>query len=457
MAASRNERHRIVVSFGPEKLPHTLRGLQAAQRYWVAYSGGLDSSVLLHALAQCRTALGGELRAVHVNHHIHPQSDDWQSHCRQTCAALNIPLECRDIRVTPAKGESLEAAARARRYAVYRELLQKGDLLLLAQHQDDQLETFLLQALRGAGLRGLAGMPRMTACGEGRLARPLLAFPRVELLEWARVQKINWIEDPSNLDTHFGRNYLRHEILPRLKARWPAAAETVSRSARHCAEALELLANQAAEDWQQCADAEGRSLALAALEKLGAPRIKNLLRYWLERLQLPPPPSHKLEQIFAEVLAAGADRNPYLAWEGAELRRYRQRLYAMAPLPAVPTSELRLRPGMELELGAGLGSLILQTTAGEGLRAAECPADGFVIKFRAGGEICRPAGRAHRRPLKKWLQEFSVLPWMRERLPLIYAGDELAAVAGLFVCAPFAAGKHEPGLRMHWRSHPPLR
>ena len=445
------------MSFGPEKLLHTLRGLPAAQRYWVAYSGGLDSSALLHSVAQCRAALSGDLRAVHVNHHIYPQSDDWQSHCRQTCAALNIPLECRDISVSPAKGESLEAEARARRYAVYRELLHKGDLLLLAQHQDDQLETFLLQALRGAGLRGLAGMPRVAACGEGRLARPLLGFSRAALLGWARTQSINWIDDPSNLDTQFGRNYLRHEILPRLKARWPAVAETVSRSARHCAEASELLADQAAEDWRQCADAGCRSLSVAGLQELGAPRMKNVVRYWLQRRQLPSPPARKLEQILAEVLAAGADRNPHLAWAGAELRRYRQRLYVTAPLPAIPASELRLRPGMELELGAGLGILTLQTAAGEGLRPAGCPAEGFVIRFRAGGEICRPAGRAHRRPLKKWLQEFGVLPWMRERLPLVYAGSELAAVAGLFVCAPFAAGKHEPGLRIHWQSHPPLQ
>jgi len=170
-------------------------------------------------------------------------------------------------------------------------------------------------------------------------------------------------------------------------------AETVSRSAGHCAEALELLSNQAAEDWQHCADHDDRSLAVAALQRLSVPRAKNLLRYWLEQRQLPPPPSHKLEQIFTEILAAGADRNPHLTWGGAELQRYRQRLYAMAPLPAVPASELRLRPGVELELGAGLGTLSLQSTTGAGLRAAACPADGFLVRFRAGGEICRrPAG-----------------------------------------------------------------
>lgn len=445
------------MSFDTQKLLNTLRGLPAAQRYWVAYSGGLDSSVLLHALAQVPAALGGELRALHVNHHLHAHSDAWQSHCQQVCVQLRVPLECRSVKVLPAKGESLEAAARAQRYAVYRELLGAGDLLLLAHHQDDQLETFLLQALRGAGLRGLAAMPLLTECGAGKLARPLLGFGREELQQWAEPQRFEWLDDPSNADTRFDRNYLRHEILPRLKARWPAAAETVSRSARHCGEALELLVSQAAEDWRHCAENDGRSLAMAALRKLGPPRTKNLLRYWLERLELPPPPAHKLEQILTEVLAAGPDRNPCVAWEGVELRRYRQHIYAMSPLPEVPAMELCLQPGIELDLGAALGKLQLQPAVGEGLKATACPADGFRIRFRAGGEICRPAGRAHRRPLKKWLQEFGVLPWMRERLPLVYAGEQLAAVAGLFVCAGFAADKHRPGLRIHWHSHPPLQ
>lgn len=444
------------MSFDADKLLNTLRGLPAAQRYWVAYSGGLDSSVLLHAMAQCRTELGGELHAVHVNHHIHPQSDEWQLHCKRQCAALDIRLECHDVSVAPAKGESLEAVAREQRYAVFRELLHRGDLLLLAQHQDDQLETFLLQALRGAGLRGLAGMPELIVCGAGQLARPLLKFSRAELLEWARTQKFNWIEDPGNTDTRFDRNYLRQRVLPVIRERWPAAAETVSRSARHCGEALELLADQAAQDWQKCADADGRSLAMPSLRKLSVPKVKNLLRYWLQRLQLPSPPSHKLEQIFAEVLAAGTDRNPCVAWEGAELRRYRQRLYAMPPLPEVPALELRLLPGIERAMDTGLGSLYLQAADGQGLKATACPVDGFLIRFRAGGEVCQPTGRAHRRPLKKWLQEMAVVPWMRERLPLIYAGEELAAVAGLFVCVPFAASKGERGLRIDWQSHPPL-
>ena len=445
------------MSFDPDKLLNLLRGLPAAQRYWVAYSGGLDSSVLLQALAQQQYALAGELRALHINHHIHADSDAWQQHCERSCARLRVPLECRGVAVSPAKGESLEAVARAERYTSYRALLHAGDLLLLAHHQDDQLETFLLQALRGAGLRGLAAMPMLADCGAAQMARPLLGFSREELRQWAELQHFDWLEDPGNADTRFDRNYLRHAILPPLKQRWPAAAETVSRSARHCGEALELLSGQAAEDWKRCAASDGQTLSIVNMRKLGVPRVKNLLRYWFEKRELPLPSARKLEQVFAEVLAAGADRNPCLSWEGAELRRYRQRLYAIAPLPEVPVMELQLLPGAVQDLGRGLGSLQLQAAKGEGLKATACPVNGLRIRFRAGGELCRPAGRAHRRPLKKWLQEFAVLPWMRERLPLIYTGDDLVAVAGLFVCAPFAAGKREPGLRIHWHGHPPLQ
>ncbi|MGH8379153.1 MAG: tRNA lysidine(34) synthetase TilS, partial [Gammaproteobacteria bacterium] len=204
------------------------------------------------------------------------------------------------------------------------------------------------------------------------------------------------------------------------------------------------------------ADSAGDALSISALQTLGDMRAKNVLRHWLEALTLPLPPAHKLEQILHEVLPARADRNPCVTWPGAELRRYHDRLYGLPPLPKPCTGEFRLCPGEFLELVPGLGKLRLVPVPGEGLRVAACPAEGLRVSFRAGGEVCQPAGRNHRRPLKKWLQEFEVVPWMRERLPLMYIGDQLAAVADLFVCAPFAAGATEPGLRVEWQSHPAL-
>ena len=439
------------MSFNPESLLEPLQRLRAA-RYWLGLSGGLDSMVLLHALATQRQALPGELRAVHVNHGLHPDAKRWQDRCGAACAALGVPMDVRQVSVQPGVGESLEAVARDLRYRVFRELLGAGDVLVLAHHQDDQLETFLLQALRGAGARGLSAMPEETAFATGRLLRPLLRHTRAELEAWARGQAIRWIDDPSNDDPGFDRNYLRHKVLPPLRARWPAAAETVSRSARLCAEAAELMDELARLDWESCGRAE--ALPLRLLESLAAPRARNLLRYWLRQRELPTPPSHKLEEILRQLPARG-DRNPCIDWAGAEVRRYRRRLYALKPLPA-PPSEFVLRPGERCELGGGLGSLSLVSAAGEGICADLATPRGLRVAFRNGGESCRPAGQAHHRPLKKWLQDLHVVPWLRGSLPLLYADDRLLAVAGLFICEPYAARAGEAGLRVDWRQHPSL-
>ena len=438
--------------FVPEELLGILHSLPAAPRYWVALSGGLDSAVLLRGLAAHRAMLPGELRAVYVNHGLHPDASKWQAHCEYFAASLGVPLKSRRITIVPEPGESLEAVARRERYQVFEGLMKPGDMLLTAQHADDQAETFLLQALRGAGVRGLAAMPACVPFASGLLVRPLLAWTRTELEAWAREQKLGWIEDPSNADIALDRNYLRHEVLPRLKARWPAAAATLSRSARLAAEADAMLKEIATEDWDRYGG--GETLSLSALEGLPQPRVRNLLRHWLERQGLPLPPSHKLEELLRQSGAA-EDRNPCVDWEGAEVRRYDGRLYAQRPLPPSP-GEFLLKPGVLHVLGEGLGALELVPAAGEGIRAALCGPTGLRVAFREGGESCRPAGRAHERPLKKWLQEMHVVPWLRDRVPLLYADRELLAVAGLFACEPHATKAGEAGLRIEWSGHPPL-
>ncbi len=446
-----------LVSFDSDKLTIVMRGLPAARCYWVGFSGGLDSTVLLSALAQQQASLTARLQALHVNHHLHPDADNCQQHCQRMCAALHVPIECRSLRIKPEKGQSLEAIAREQRYREFQNLVQKDELLLLAHHQDDQMETFLLQALRGAGVRGLAAMPMLAPFHLGHIARPLLGFTRAELQAWAQTQKLTWLEDPSNTVIRFDRNFLRRQVIPVIKQRWPSAAATILRSAGHCSETLELLAAVADEDLKHCIADQGRLLPVAVLQTLGPARAKNLLRHWLERQQLPLPPAHKLEQILSEVLPARAERNPCVSWAGAEVRRYHGYLHCLAPLPEVGDCELMLKQGEPMVLAAGLGTLRLTPSLdGERLRATDYPSEGLRLRFRSGGEVCKPVGHIHQRPLKKWLQELKVVPWMRERLPLLYRGEQLAAVAGLFVCAAFAAGKDEPGLRIDWLSHPTL-
>ncbi|HET7922249.1 MAG TPA: tRNA lysidine(34) synthetase TilS [Gammaproteobacteria bacterium] len=440
------------MNFDPHRLVEKLRTLSAAPHYWVAFSGGLDSSVLLHALAVEREALPGELRAVHVNHGLLPEAQAWQQHCEAVCHGLRVPLICRSITVRAPRGESLEACARERRYAAFAGVMQAGDSLLLAQHQDDQMETFLLQSLRGTGLAGLSAMPAEAAFAAGRVLRPLLDVPRPALQQWAVQQGLSWIEDPSNLDTRFDRNYLRHRVLPVLRSRWPAAAVTLARTARHCGEALELLDAQAAEDLHRYTDQDGDTLSLHALRSLPRGRAKYLVRHWLVRAGFSVPPAHKLARLFDEVIHARADRLPCVAWPGVEVRRYRERLYVRAPAPAMPAA-FRLRAGEYRELGAGLGRLGLVPSP-QGIPLAACPAAGLDVGFRHGGEVCRPAGRPHHRPLKKWLQEAGVLPWMRASLPMLGRDGEVMAVAGLFVCEPWRVQPGEPGLGLVWENAP---
>ncbi|HSC48075.1 MAG TPA: tRNA lysidine(34) synthetase TilS [Gammaproteobacteria bacterium] len=430
-----------------------MQGLPAAPRYWVALSGGLDSSVLLEALARGRDSLPGELVAVHVNHGLQPSAPDWQRHCEALCARLKLPLTTKTVQVDAHPGEGLEAAARERRYTVFREILAPGEMLLLAHHEDDQSETFLLQALRGAGVRGLAAMPAVAPFAAGTLVRPLLGYQRAELEAWAKQQGLKWVEDPSNRDTDYDRNYLRREVLPLVKRRWPAAGATVSRSARFAAEAEALLEELAAEDGAHYRI--GLTLPVKAITELSSARSRNLLRHWLRQRGLPLPPAHKLDEILLQA-QAGVDRNPCIGWAGAEVRRYRGRLHALEPLPEAPP-EFHLHRGESRDLGPGLGSLALKPAVGEGIRAELCGPRGLRVVFRSGGEECRPTGYGHQRPLKKWLQELHVVPWLRGRLPLLYAEQELLAVAGLFACEPHAAAPGEAGLRVEWLEHPPLK
>lgn len=441
-----------MVRFNPHILIGMLRGLPAAPHYRVAFSGGLDSTVLLHALAAQRDQLPGRLQAIHVNHGLNPDAAAWQQHCETVCRALDVELLQVRVQVGTIPGDSLEAAARERRYEVFAESMQPGDCLLLAHHLDDQLETFLLQALRGTGVAGLAAMPVVADFASGTLARPMLDIARESLLAWAREQNLAWIDDSSNQDLRFDRNYLRHEVLPGLKRRWPAAAGTVARTARHCAEASGLLRAQAADDLKRYTEPGRRSLALQAIRELSGPRAKQLVRYWLTENGFAPPPAHKLEQVFTDILTARPDRIPCVQWAGVELRRYRDRLYAQSPMAAMPEPFL-LRAGEFRELGPGLGRLGL-VAAETGILAAACPDSGLRVTFRGGGERCQPAGQPHRRPLKKWLQELDVLPWMRACLPLLEHDSELVAVAGLFICEPFLARAGQPALRPVWWNAP---
>lgn len=440
--------------FSPAQLARVLSQVPPVRRYWIAYSGGADSHVLLHALAALRDRLNGAvLQAVHVHHGLHADAERWVAHCRAICTALEVELQVLRVDARPGRGQSPEAAAREARYGALRHRLEAGDALVTAHHQEDQAETLLLQLLRGSGPRGLAAMPESAVFGAGLHLRPLLGFSRQALRDYARCHELAWVEDSSNAALDYHRNYLRHEILPRLRTQWPAASATMARAAGHSAEAAELLNELAAVDLRAAGvDEAAGCLSVSVLLGLPAARRRNVLRFWLQGLGLPVPSSAQLERLQEDVLRAAADAEPCARWPGAEVRRYRDRLYAMAPLAAPDRRRvLAWDLNSALVLPDGCGRLAVHATTGGGLKA-DLPHGGAVtIRFRQGGERCRPAGRRETHALKKLLQERGVPPWQRARMPLIYVDGQLAAVADLWACEPFASAAGEPGLRIEWQ------
>ena len=436
------------MSFSPAQLLDQLAQLPPARRYWVAFSGGCDSTVLLHALAALRDQLPIEVRALHVNHNLHEAAPAWAEHCHDVCEALDIPLYEVNVDARATKGESPEAAARDARYRIFQEVLDTGDGLLLAHHRDDQAETLLLQLLRGSGPRGLAAMPLHRPLGDGWLGRPLLAFSRQALCHYAEAEGLRWIDDPSNFDTEFDRNFLRQRVTPLLQERWPSVTTTLARAAGHQAEAAELLHQVAEADWQHAAGPHADSLQIQALAQLTPQRQRNLLRYWIDTVNhLPLPDQQRLGRIQTEVVPAAVDAQPCIRWPGGQVRRYAGMLYLLAEDPAPLSGPLAWDLRQPLELADGR-VLTLGAVNGEGLQVALQGNATLNIRFRQGGEVCRPAGRGHQHELKKLFQEWGVPPWDRGRVPLLYVGEDLAAVVGYCVCEPYHADEQQAGLKL---------
>ncbi len=417
--------------------------LSPETRIWVAYSGGCDSHVLLHALARLRQQSEFQLRAIYVNHGLSPNAYVWGEHCQQVCGELTVPLEQLVVDAAPIEGQSPEAVARNARYQAFKDHLATGDILCTAHHQDDQAETLLLQLLRGAGPKGLAAMPVTSGLANAQQWRPLLNLSQQQLRDYAKAHSLNWIEDESNLDTGFARNYLRHKVMPVLRQRWPSMAATVTRSASHCGEAAKLMEQLALEDWHRVKASGGDQLVISELLKLDLARQKNLLRFWVQKAGLPLPSEKKLQHILSDVIPAAPDARPCVNWPGAEVRRFDNRLYVMSPVLKVPTGlsiewtdlDIPFMLPNELKVSAkrGRGSLALDESLLQNQR--------LTIRFRSGSERIQPAGQSFHIDLKKLFQQQRVLPWQRDWIPLLYVGEQLALVVGYCVDQSFSVKK----------------
>lgn len=428
-----------------EALRQQLGEIGDAPRVYIAFSGGGDSLALLHAAAALADELP-PLAAIHVHHGLQAQADAWVEHCREVCAALSVPLQVEYVHVDPTS-VGVEAAARNARYRAFEQVLEPGAVLLAAHHLDDQVETFLLRALRGSGSRGLAGIPVQRPLGRARLLRPFLSLSRAELRRYLAAHDLRWVEDPSNFGVDADRNYLRNEILPKLQQRFAGARAGLAVAALQAREDSDLLDALAAMDMERC-EQDG-CLRVAAIASLNEPRRRNLLRYWIRQADLEPPGRARLARL-DDLLDAGEDRLPVLEWSHGSVRRYRGLLYLLPPLPAPPSADTVLRWTATKPLALPLGMLELEAAqSGRGLAWEEGAV--LEVRFRRGGERLRLAGAAHSRPLKKLLQERGMPPWERLYLPLLYVNGELAAVPGVGVTAGHTAAMDQVGFDLHWR------
>ena len=422
----------------------------------MAFSGGVDSSVLLAALAGLRgSGLGAKrglrVRAIHVNHGIHPNAGKWASHCRAFARRLGVPIKVLTTKVVRSKGISLEAAAREARYGLLVKHLESEEILVTGHHEDDQLETVLLQLFRGSGLAGLAAMPDLAQFARGQLARPLLPWSREQLVAWARAKDLTWIEDDTNEDQSLDRNYLRRTVLPLIRNRWSGVASSVARSARHAAEGQKLLDEIARKDVARAAD--GASLNVGALRALAPDRRRNALRFWIARAGHKLPDTRRLEEISGALLDARPDSKPQVSWGQVSAQRDGALLMLRPRAAGSGASEVLWdwRNAPESTLHWGEGTLELRPDSNGPLDFELLPSP-LTVRRRRGGERLRLRRGGPSRTLKNLLQEAHVPVTERAVLPLLFAGEQLLIAADLWISAAMQAAPGTTGRgRLVWR------
>ena len=410
----------------------------------VGLSGGVDSVVLLHLLHRLAVRYAWQLSALHVHHGISRNADTWAEFCAGLCERLRLPFHLERVDIAPLRGHGIEAAARKLRIDAFSR--QGSDYVALAHHADDQAETLLLQMLRGAGVRGAGAMPVLVRrAASPALLRPLLHCARSEILDYALTQDLQWVEDESNANESYPRNYLRHRVMPLLTQQFPAYRETLGRSARHFAEASELLDELACMDAGQAFD--GNAMQVAALRGLSPARARNLLRYFLHTQEAPMPQSAHLDEILRQLCDARQDAAVEVHVGDFQLRRYRDSVYL---LPAAAEFDRALSLAWQgeamLDWAPLAKRLHFSRTRGGGISFRKLQRAPVTLRLRNGAEALRPHPAAAKRTLKNLLQQHRIPPWERARLPLLYCGEDLACVVGVAIDADYLANENEDGV-----------
>lgn len=417
----------------------------------VALSGGIDSMVLLRLASIYANERHLKCIAVHVNHGLSQHAFDWEGVCQAHCDFLSIDLYIERVQLTVTAQDSLEEVARKARYQVLDKHMQANSLLLTGQHQDDQVETFFLALKRGSGPAGLSSMPSITPLSNGYKCRPLLTVSRSDIEQYAQDNELKWVEDESNKDTRFDRNFLRHEIVPNLVQRWPSFASSVSRSAQLCAEQESLL-SELLQPKLMAFQNTYQGISISQLNSESELARNMLLRLWLKQFAIPLPSQVQLWVLWNEVAKAKEDANPQLELGAIQLRRFQDNLYCLPQYQDLSAWKKEL--SNTLDLPDALGRLIFSTGVEERdlnnkndeqslLLRAPNQDEKIEVRFNVLGLTAHPEARERSRKMKKLYQEYGIPSWQRTRLPMIFYNEELAAIAGLFVCRTFSGKECE--------------
>lgn len=397
--------------------------------YWIAYSGGMDSHVLLHVCAALREHYPLKLQAVYIHHGLSQHASNWGQHCRHICQTLDVAFQEIAVNAASATGQSPENIARDQRYAALGNVLAPADIVLTAHHQDDQAETVLLQLLRGSGPKGLSAMPRKKPFFSGFQGRPLLDLTRADLQNYAERHQLSWVEDESNTNTDLTRNFLRHEVLPLLAKRVPAVTKLLSRVATHCALAQSVVDRVAQAGLLDAQGSQPNTLSIKKMLTLDVSEQQQVLRQWLDQAGFPLPSVAKMRHMLS-MLHAREDKTPHVIWGQSELRRYRDNLYAM-PCLIRHDAEQVVHWDCQAPLILSTGSVLsVERIPGADIQRV-------TVRFRRGGEVFQLPGRDHHHDVKKLLQTWGVPPWLRDRIPLIYVDNRLVAIADYAIASQF--------------------
>jgi len=413
------------------KLHDCLTQIDVNKSICIAYSGGIDSTVLLHAVSIACASTGHSHKAIHVNHQLHADSQLWEQHCIQQAKIFNVAIENLKVDVTQYRDHGIEGAAREARYQAFTEALTVHDVLLTAHHADDQIETVLLQLFRGTGVQGLAGCAQARTLGNALLMRPLLDVSRQDIESYAQKHQLNWLNDPSNDSLIHDRNYLRHEIMPMLHSRWQGLRETIGRSTQWQSESANMLDYLASTDLLGAID-ENNLLTIENIAGLDNVRLKNALRGWIRRSGCSMPSAEVLERVINDAIYSREDCEPCIRWQNNEIRKYRGCLYLQNVITEHdPTQTYEWDLQKSLVISSPQMTLTRQQLEDFGLDVTGI--DQLSVRFRVGGEIMRPRGRGCQKELKALFQEAGIEPWLRDRIPLLFDEQQLVFVWGHWI------------------------